>query len=110
MKKVVIYVNSLARGGAEHVSVILSQYLVNNNYECIIITERKCEKEYNVPKGVERLSLWNHSNNNKDILKNIIKLRKILKRLKPDVMLVMDIPACLYSIPASRFLNIKVVV
>lgn len=110
MKKVVIYVDSLSRGGAEHVSVILGKYLSNHNYECVIVTERILEKEYSLPFGIKRVSINNNSNRCKNVIKGIFKLRKILKSISPDIMLIMDTPGCIFGIPASRFLNIKVIV
>lgn len=46
MGKLVIYVDSLSRGGAEHVSVTLADYAAHHGIECILLTERILQNEY----------------------------------------------------------------
>ena len=103
MKKIIIYLNSLSRGGAEHVSVILSEYLVKNNVECILLTANTKDNEYNIPNGVRRISL----NYSKKYIKKIYEMRKILKKEKAEKILIMDTPGCLYAIPATFGIKIK---
>lgn len=110
MKKIIIYVNSLNRGGAERVSVILAEYMKRKHVQCILVTECIRENEYNVPEGVKRISIGADKRKYLNFFRNVLKLRKILKKEAADIMLIMDIPGCLLAIPASRGLNIKVIV
>lgn len=106
MDKIAIYLNSLSRGGAERVSVILAEYFANRNVECILLTTNTATEEYTVPKKVKRISL----NNEKTFLKKIIALRKIIKGEKIKKVLIMDTPGCIYAIPATINLNVKKIV
>ena len=106
MKKVVIYNMSLARGGAERVTVYLADYLVQNGVACDIVTECVYGYEYDVPKGVQRKSLTS----GKKFVAKLLELRKILKEANADVLLIMAVPNCLYASLASIGLKIKVVV
>ena len=110
MKNLVIFVDSLKRDGAERVSVNLAKYMSLNGTKTTLVTEWVSENEYDVPNGVERISLDAHGNKYIGYPKNILKFRNVLKRLKPDVLLVMDLPGCLLAIPAAKGLGIKVVV
>jgi glycosyltransferase involved in cell wall biosynthesis len=110
MKKLVIFVDSLKRDGAERVSVNLAKYMSKNGIKTILVTEWISDGEYDVPDGVERISLDAHGNKYAGYFKNILKLRKVLKTIKPDVLLVMDLPGCLLAIPASKGLRMKIVV
>lgn len=112
MGKLVIYVDSLSRGGAEHVSVTLADYAAHHGIECILLTERILQNEYPVPKGVKRISLELDHCGNKyfHYLSNVSRLRSKLKEIKPDRLLVMDTPGCLLAIPATRGLPIRVIV
>ncbi len=110
MEKLVIYVDSLKRDGAERVSVNLARYMSNNNVSCTLLTNRIAQNEYDVPNNVERISI--DADKNKYILyfRNIFKMRKILKKIKADTFLIMDMSGCLLGIPSSFGLNMNVVV
>lgn len=110
MEKLVIYVDSLKRDGAERVSVNLSRYMTKNNISCTLLTNRVSENEYDVPENVQRISI--NADRNKYIfyLKNIFKMHKILKEINADTLLIMDLSGCLLGIPSSMGLNMNVVV
>lgn len=110
MNKIVIHVDSLRRDGAERVSVNLAKYLTAHGVCCTLVTERVADFEYDCPEGVERISLGVHGNKYAHYLGNVVKFRRILKDLKPDMLLVMDTPGCLLAIPAARGLGLKSVV
>lgn len=105
MKKVIIFVDSLMRGGAERVSVYLADYFVKHGLACQIVTQRKGEKEYALPEGVERTVL-----SGKGIPQKILALRKVLLHAQADVMLVMGTPFCGITIPAAMGTKTKVIV
>lgn len=107
---IIIHLDSLSRGGAERVTINLARYLIGHGYSCSIVTERTGKFEYGIPKGVKRFSLDIIGNKYTGYLKNIIKLRNIYNNIDADILLVMDTPGCLLSIPASRGLDMKVIV
>jgi len=47
MGKLVIYVDSLSRGGAEHVSVTVADYAAHHGIECILLTENYFLQRHN---------------------------------------------------------------
>lgn len=109
-KSIVIITNSLSFGGAERISVVLAKWLSDKGYEAHLITLKKDnEKKYELPKGVNRISLDMTSDGLNNI-KLILKLRKALKRVKPTLILVMGVPLSLYAMPATFGLNIPVII
>ncbi len=108
MDKVIIYCTSLERGGAERVTVYLADYLVRNEIECKILTEKFGKNEYLVPDGVERISISNSKN--PFCLKKIGLLRREIKKSGADTMLIMGVPNCIWLIPACVGLGVNVVV
>ena len=105
MKKALIYNMSLARGGAERVTVYLAEYLARNGVACDIITERVYDHEYDVPNGVNRICL-----SRGNYFSKVHELRKLIKQSGADVLLVMAVPNCIYASLAALGLKIRVVV
>lgn len=110
MNKIAIHIDSLGRGGAERVTVNLAKYLVAHGYACAIVTERVAKYEYEVPDGVERVNLGVDCNKFLHYVSNVRRLRHIYRGIGFDTLLIMDLPACLLSIPAVQGLNAKTVV
>lgn len=110
MKKVIIFLNGLARGGAERVSANLAKYMSEHGIECYLVTETIRDNEYDVPNGVTRISLNITGNKYVGMIPNIVKLRKLFKTINADTLLIMDTAACILSIPASIGQGMKVVV
>ena len=105
MNKLLIYNKSLSRGGAERVTVYLANYMVKRGIKCEILTEKVAHKEYEVPNGVKRTSL-----RSKGYFSKIREARKAIKVSGADIVLVMDVTNCVYAIPATRGLNVKIIV
>ncbi len=101
MKKLAIYCDSLSRGGAERVTICLAKYMIDAGISCDIITTRYGKEEYELPIGVTRYCADSRS---------IKVLRKLFKKSGADTLLIMGVPICVFGIPASRRLNMKVVV
>lgn len=89
--KLLFYINILSDGGAERVIANLANYFVNKNDYVVLVNTFKTDNEYEVSSKVKRyyLESKNNINNNFIIrnLKRIIKLRKIIKYEKPDVVI-----------------------
>lgn len=106
MEKLILYNETLARGGAEHVMVYLAGHFVRSGVPCEIVTNRIAEKEYPVPEGVRRISVPEKTG----YIRTILKLRKIFKKSGADTILAMGTSLCLYVIPACFGLKIRVVI
>lgn len=105
MKKVLFFINSLYRGGAERVTVNLCTYFLERNIECTIVTSIQRSHEYALPEGAKRIVL-----NKKSVIATTINLIRIMKAENPDVVLIMGVPNCLYAMPACIWRKVKVVV
>lgn len=116
MNKLMILCGSLGKGGAERVSLYLAEYMLHRKVETIIVTKSRVEDEYECPKEIKRYVLDETKEkiriNRRGIsliYYQISKLRKILLHGKFDTILIMDIPHCIYAIPACLGINIKVI-
>lgn len=109
MKKIGIFIGSLVRDGAERVTICLSDYLVRHGVECYIFTRNRAEHEYNVPQHVKRINI-NSKGKFGCYLQDIIHLRKVIQKSQIEELLIMDLPACLYAIPACYKMDVKIVV
>lgn len=105
MNKIAIVVDSLMRGGAEHVAVYLADYFTKNNLECELITLRQGEKEYAVPDGVKRICMPAGN-----MMKKILGLRKAINNSQVDTVLIMGTPLNIFVIPACLGLKVRIVV
>ena len=105
MKKLLIINNSLARGGAERVTVYLADYMVKNGVPCDILTETISKNEYDVPDGVQRLTL-----KAKKYFSKVREIRRVIKNSGVDTVLVMGVPNSIYVVPATCGLKVKVII
>ena len=56
MKKILFYVHSLNKGGAERVLLTLGEEL-RKDYNVVVVTDCVDEREYNLPEGITRIVL-----------------------------------------------------
>ena len=90
-KKIVFYIGSLAKAGAQRVIINLTRYLLDRGYDITIVTTAKETNEYHLPENTVRiisdLTEEETGNNRLTNLKNRMKkLRNIWKREKPDLI------------------------
>lgn len=90
-KKIIFYLSSLTKGGAQRVIINLTEALLEKDYEVTIVTTLKEEKEYDLPKGANRIlsDLTREEitgSRVKNLKKRYDKLRKIWKKEKPDII------------------------
>ena len=114
-KKIMFYISSLAKGGAQRVILNLTESLIRKGHRVTIVTTGKVENEYELPKGVDRiLSDITEEEITSDRLgnfkKRFLKLRNIWKEEKPDVIISFIGKNNFMSILTSRGLNIPVLV
>lgn len=90
MKTILLYINAINGGGAERVMVNLSTQFAEHGYRVIFTTSYKAEGEYELSPKVKRLSLEDNLIKQSKLMRNItriIKLRKVIKKEKPDVLI-----------------------
>ncbi|MCH5230104.1 MAG: glycosyltransferase [Muribaculaceae bacterium] len=107
MKKLFIVCGALESGGAERVISILSKPL-SEEYETVLITWRNSDAFYKIDPKIQVISLpiFTKSNN---IIKKIIKFRKLSKKVKPDLILSFLTPFNILTIISLWFTNFKIV-
>lgn len=109
--KVSFYIDNLVRDGAERVTIYVADYLSKKGIETTIFTLNKAKVEYNVPVGVKRVILYEKSHNRYIHLPcEILRFRNALKKIDPDVLIVMDNTASVLAVPACTGLRTKVVI
>lgn len=114
-KKILFYIGSLAKGGAERVLVNLAEYFVSKDYEVTILTKCKDKEEYAISDGIHRIP-YDLSEEEAKVNRinkfgvRIKKLRKIFSEEKPDVIVSFLGKNNFLSVMAAKKLNIPVVV
>ena len=105
--KIGIIIGSLGLGGAERVTVNLSEWWTERGHSVSIYTTMKKPKnEYGISNEIRRFECFDASGK----FAIIKKLRKILSTDQPDIVLVMDTPMCVVAVPALLGLKIPFVV
>jgi len=101
MLNIAFYVAEMKKSGAERATLNISQYLGEKGCNSYIITSIKGKADYVVPSTVRHICVGSF---------NFLKLRKILKKHNINILVIMGVPFCIYSIPATFFLRTKVIV
>lgn len=91
MKKIILYIDYMQRGGAQRVMNNLANYFVSQKIDTILINDFEIEdktKEYKVCQDVKRYYLdKKNSNRVKKNFLRVNRLRKIIKHEKPDIVI-----------------------
>ena len=90
-KKIVFYIGSLAKGGAERVIVNLTQAMLKKGYEVLLVTSVKLKEEYPLPEGARRIVTYEKleevgKNRIRNFFKRCIIQRRVWKKERPDVI------------------------
>lgn len=86
MKKIAILIAHLGNGGAERVSVNLANALAEKKYDVTAIIFHRGDEEYKLTDSVKTIYLEN-ADEKPNTFKKIIRLRKNLKKIKPDYVI-----------------------
>lgn len=105
-KRVIIFVGSMGKGGAQRVISILSAGLVNKGYEVEILSYRNTPSEYKIDERVQMTSVSQVGGN---LLHRLIWLRKHF-RDKADVIISFLAPFNMLALAAHMGLNIPIIV
>lgn len=89
--KILFHINSLGKGGAEHVVNMLSGYFADDGFEVVIVTLWRAEEEYALHGGVFRINLGDNVKESKGRLMHAVSrftdLRKAIQKEKPDIVI-----------------------
>ena len=112
-KKIIFYLGSLARGGAERVAVNLAEAMQIWGYQVTIATPKQAEVEYDVPKGVKRILVdltedEITTSRVKNFFNRIFKLRRFWKEEKPELIVSFAKKNNFMAIASSLGLHIPV--
>lgn len=112
-----IYINSLAVGGAEHTAVKLATHWDASGHRVTLVTQTDVESDrFPVPTGVVRIStdtggvsgsMWRAVRRN---LRRFLRLRRVLRQERPDAIVTFLPTANVLGILASRGLGIPAIV
>lgn len=87
--RICFYMNELGGGGAERVMTNLANYFSNFENDVILLSSYYTNYDYEVQKTVRRMALEDKRSEGNGFVRNIkwiTKLRSIIKREKPDVI------------------------
>lgn len=110
MKKYLFIIPSLSKGGAERVVSLLSNELSKNLKEVTIVVHYRCHDEYKIDKKVKIICLtdmydeeYKSKINFLFLTKLLIRLRKTIKKEKPDYIIPFLWTTCLRAELALMF-------
>lgn len=111
--KILFYINLIDFGGAERVVVNLANEFSKRDHEVVVVTSYCKEQEYELNDKVKRLSLEEKQLKESFIKKNLtrtLRLRRICKKERPDIVVSFMAQANFRAIMATRFLKIKTLI
>lgn len=92
MKKILFYIDTMYRGGAQRVMANLIEYFTEQGYATVLVNDfvqDKSKSQYDLPKNLKRVYLRKDLTGNK-WAKNIVRikrLREVVKEEQPDIVL-----------------------
>lgn len=112
--KLLFYIDSMQKGGANRVMANLTDYFANSGYDVVLVNDilsGQRELEYPVNPLVNRVILDVHGSAKAfSNLKRIAKLRELIKAEKPDSVVSFMGPPNIRMLLASAFLKCRTVV
>lgn len=89
MKHIVFAIGSLYGGGAERVVSVWASALAEKGYRVSVLVYARLENEYQISKKVDvySIAVSQEKCNELSMLKRLSRFRKMLKKLKPDVVI-----------------------
>ena len=112
MKKILFYINSISRGGAERVLCNLANSFSNRGYDVIVATSLNSDKEYELDSKIQRSILLNRRIKGFFVrnIKLISKLKLLIKAERPDVVVSFMKEANFRTVLACRKTKTKCIV
>lgn len=90
MKKLMFYINTIKRDGAERVITNLASHFSNDGFEVAFVTSYRVREEYSLCKKVRRYSLEENEKKQSRVERNfsrILRIRRLCKSEKPDILI-----------------------
>lgn len=111
VNKVFILIGFMEIGGAQRVSSILAEYLVNNDISVKVVALKEAENGgYKIDERAEYVVI-NKYGNDIGTVNTIKSLRKEIKSFNPDIVLSMGVPTgSLYAVPAMIGMKNKLII
>lgn len=112
-RRIAFYINVLTKGGAERVMSQLANQFAEHGYEVFLITSFQGQGEYSLSDKVKRLNLEKEQDFGNRLQRNVRlveKLRYVLKKIKPAVLISFMQEPNFRAIMATRGLNIKTII
>lgn len=113
-KKIAFYIGSLYKGGAERVISNLAEYFYAKGYQVWMITKFIAKEEYSLSPGITRvvadITKEEEKGRVQNLLHRIKKIRNIVKKINPDVLVSFIGKSNLMCIAATRGTGIPVAV
>ena len=107
MKKILFYINSLNKGGAERVLVTLCKQL-KENFEVVILTDCVEKKEYALPDGIKRIVISQECGTGNAIWR-LRKIRYFCHMENPDIIIAFMVSSAIRAILANVCSRRKVI-
>ena len=110
--KIIFYIDTMYRGGAQRVMSVLVNSFVAMDYDVVLINDMEVQtirETYDIDVRVKRLYL-SHENTGKPFVKNLIRikrLRALVKQEKPDVILSFLGPVNIRMLLATSGIKIR---
>lgn len=110
--QLVFYISTLTGGGAERVVANLANAFAGAGHTVSVVTVLSNDNEYSLDKGVRRYVLEKKTSSNYLVrnIKRVTALRKVLKDIRPDLLISFMAEPNVRALIASRFLKIKTIV
>ena len=113
--KIAFLINSLGRGGAEHVVVNLAGYFQRQGHEVLLVTSRRLPEEYHVTFPIKRRLLEEEIEGAPfgrvgKVAARLLHLRRIWKEEAPDVVLSFIGKMNLYALLSAAGMHLPVIV
>lgn len=112
--KILIFINSLACGGAERVSATLANFWARKNWEVTVVTLASTSEDfYLLDPKIKRISLNLAGESNNFLhgllqnVRRVLSLRRTIKQLRPQIVLsIMSTPNVLLAFASRRIVNL----
>ena len=107
--KILFYIHSLNKGGAEHVLLTVAEKLNNDEKtEVVIMTDKTDTLEYGLPEGIRRINLENRMTDTSAISR-LKEIRRCVREEKPDRFVVFMLSSAIRAVIATLFSGYKVI-
>lgn len=110
MKKLLFYINSLSKGGAERVMANLANSFAQDGYDVVLVTSLS-KQQYELDKLVKHRILDDKNRN--VVFKNIVRIKRlsqVCKEEKPDLIISFTIEASVRAVIVAKLRKIPKIV